>query len=152
MVVPLFVGSILFDAIKSCHRQPRPSISFVLRLYSRFRVSPCLSVANHLRKESVSNISQHVLSVFWMTRWMFFAFTCYQFKIFFVPLRDILFMFRMFKEFRSLGVFAAYSRWSLDNSSFGWMEHDKVSSKLLNSQTPKLQRTSKLEIVELLYK
>ena len=38
------------------------------------------------------------------------------------------------EEFGSLRVFAAYSRWSLDNSSFGRMEYDKVSSKLPNSK------------------
>ena len=36
----------------------------------------------------------------------------------------------MYKEFGSIGVFAAYSRWSLDNSPYGRMEHDNVSSTL----------------------
>ena len=51
----------------------------------------------------------------------------------------------MAKEFGSLGVFAAYSRWSLDNSSLGSMERNKVSSKLPNSQTPRLPKLSEYE-------
>ena len=53
----------------------------------------------------------------------------------------------MAKEFGSLGVFAAYSRWSLDNSSLGSMERNKVSSKLPNSQTPKIERIRILIII-----
>ncbi len=47
----------------------------------------------------------------------------------------------MFEEFRSLGVSAAFSRWSLDYSG-GVITANTLSSKLLNSQTPKLQRAS----------
>ena len=57
----------------------------------------------------------------------------------------------MFEEFRSLGVSAAFSRWSLDYSG-GVITANTLSStlelvhfackELLNSQTPKLQRAS----------
>ena len=41
----------------------------------------------------------------------------------------------MLKEFRSLGVFAAFSRWSLDVS---WMQKQVRYYYCLNSHTPKL--------------
>ena len=41
----------------------------------------------------------------------------------------------MLKEFRSLGVFAAFSRWSLDVS---WMQKQVHYDYCLDSQTPKL--------------
>ncbi len=56
--------------------------------------------------------------------------------------KDQSFEFRMSKEFRSLGVFAAFSRWSLDVSLavvtvIGGCHQSIVQTPiLLNSQTP----------------
>ncbi len=49
-------------------------------------------------------------------------------------------MFIMLKEFRSLGVFAAFSRWSLDISL---MQRQVLYNYCLNSKTPKLQNSKK---------
>ena len=55
----------------------------------------------------------------------------------------------MLKEFRSLGVFAAFSRWSLDVSL---MQKQVRYDYCLNSQTPKLPNSkeqAELAFVEL---
>ena len=62
---------------------------------------------------------------------------------------DYLVRFRMLKEFRSLGVFAAFSRWSLDVSL---MQKQERYDYCLNSPTPKLPNSkeqAELAFVEL---
>ena len=63
----------------------------------------------------------------------------------------LLFKFHMLKEFRSLGVFAAFSRWSLDVSL---MQKHVRYGYCLNSQTPKLPNSkeqAELTKVKLFY-